>query len=131
MIIIDYFSNLSETHILNLLSCKIPEHRFRGKKDCVLTRRNKRCSLEDTQSHYMLAVSKLEKKKKHYTHCKGGACVCFVHFTHSKLCLIVPCRPVALNLCLHTHALVCAGTFCESICHTESHFWLHSISHSK
>lgn len=62
MIIIDSFSNLSETRILNLLSCKIPEHRFRGGNDCVLTRRNKCCSLEDTQSHYMLAVSKLGKK---------------------------------------------------------------------
>lgn len=80
MIIIDSFSNLSETHILNLLSCKIPEHRFKGGGgDCVLTRRNKRCSLEDTQSHYMLAVSKLGKKTLHPLQGRSMCLFCSFH----------------------------------------------------
>lgn len=76
----------------------------------------------------MLVLSKLQL----YTHCRGGAYVRSVHFTHSKLCLIVPCHPVALNLCLHVHTWACARAVCVgmSVSAVQNHIFGSSPFHT-
>lgn len=80
-----------------------------------------------------LSHDQLEQTPAQGPHCRGGgAYVSCVHFTHTKLCLIVPCHPVAPNLCLHVHTCAWARAVCggSSLSAIENHIFGYTPFHT-